>query len=160
GRYNDFQKGSIYFLKGEPEAFMIRGSIRKKWKDEGGVRRPGYPTTDEKPVAGSAQGRYNNFKSAKKGEDDHRAIYWHPKVGAHLVRGEIRYEWLKKGGIAGLGYPITDEEDYIGRNGHTGRISRFQKGIIIHYWDGPSTYVVSSEKGQKVLFSIRASIGV
>lgn len=157
GRYNDFQKGSIYYRKGEPEAFMIWGPIRKKWRTVGGVRFLGYPTTDERSVEGSAPGRYNDFKSAREEERDQRSIYWHPKTGAHVVRGAIHYEWLAKGGVTRLGYPITDEEDYIGKNGQKGRISRFQKGAIIHYWDGASTYV-SYEKSQRIWFSIRAGI--
>jgi uncharacterized protein with LGFP repeats len=56
------------------------------------------------------------------------AIYWHPKIGASVVRGAIGEKWAELGSERGLlGYPVSDED--ITEDGE-GRYSDFQGGSI------------------------------
>lgn len=79
----------------------------------------GGATTDE----GRAKdwGRYRHYQNA--------SIYWHPDVGAHVVRWEIRQKWEQLGWEHGvLGYPISDTEETAGGQ----KVNHFQGGSI--YW--------------------------
>ena len=121
GRFNDFEKGAIYWTP-TLGAHALGREIREKWgmfKWEAGPF--GYPITDETP-AFDGIGRFVHFERA--------SIYWSPKTGAHEVHGSIRDKWAALGWAKGiLGYPITDETptpDKIGRFNH------FERGSI--YW--------------------------
>lgn len=47
GRYNDFENGGSIYWHPRTGAHAVYGEIRKKWLSVGGVRRCGYPKTDE-----------------------------------------------------------------------------------------------------------------
>jgi len=117
GRYNVFQRGSIYWTEREG-AHEVHGVIRDKWKDvgwEAGVL--GYPITDEVATPDGA-GRYNVFERG--------SIYWTEATGAHAVHGRIRDKWKELGWESGaLGYPVSDEYATEG-----GRKNDFQRGSI------------------------------
>lgn len=71
------------------------------------------------------------------------SLFWSAETGAHLVTGDIREEYLRRGGPTGeLGYPIEDECDLYEP---MGRISRFEKGDIV--WTLHSGTVVRRRDG-------------
>lgn len=117
GRYNHFQRGSIYWTWGTG-AHEVHGSIRDKWASIGWERSYlGYPTTDE-TVTPDGYGRYNHFQRG--------SVYWSPASGAHEVQGAIREKWASIGWERSrLGYPTTDEFSVNG-----GKRSNFQGGFI------------------------------
>ncbi|ATB27278.1 N-acetylmuramoyl-L-alanine amidase [Melittangium boletus] len=123
GRFNHFQKGSIYWTP-ETGAWEVHGLIRAKWEALGwetGVL--GYPTTGEMATPDGV-GRFNHFKK----DGTLGSIYWTPELGAWEVHGLIRAKWEALGWETGvLGYPTTDETatpDGVGRFNH------FKKGGI------------------------------
>ncbi len=74
GRYNVFQRGSIYWTP-ETGAHEVHGVIRDKWKETGWETGPlGYPISDEYAVAG---GRRNDFQ--------HGSITFDPATGVATV---------------------------------------------------------------------------
>lgn len=125
GRYNHFDRGSIYWHP-DTGAHEVHGAIRDKWSALGWESGDlGYPITGERATADGV-GRYNHFQ--------HGSIYWTPETGAQAVMGAIHDKWADTGWESGiLGYPTTDERttpDGIGRYNH------FEEGSI--YWT-PST---------------------
>ncbi|MFY0573874.1 LGFP repeat-containing protein [Cystobacter fuscus] len=121
GRYNHFERGSIYWTPATG-ARVVMGSIRVKWEQLGWERSVlGYPITDEMTTPDMV-GRYNHFEQG--------SIYWTPETGAHEVHHLIREKWAALGWEKSpLGYPTTDEmttPDTVGRYNH------FQNGSI--YW--------------------------
>jgi uncharacterized protein with LGFP repeats len=142
GRYNHFQKGSIYWTS-QSDAHEIHGLIREKWASLGWERSfLGYPITDE-TSAPDGRGRYNHFQGG--------SVYWTPETNAHEVHGAIRDKWSALGWERSfLGYPVSDELATPG----PGRYSQFQGGAI-HWtpYTGPrevrgvgSHYVISLDK--------------
>ncbi|WP_394831503.1 peptidoglycan DD-metalloendopeptidase family protein [Pendulispora rubella] len=117
GRYNVFDRGSIYWTP-STDAHEVHGAIRDKWSDskwEAG--HLGYPITDEF-TAPDGNGRFNVFEGG--------SIYWTSWTGAHEVRGAIRDRWKDEGWEKGrLGYPTSDEHD-VGSD----RQSDFEHGSI------------------------------
>lgn len=117
GRYNAFQRGSIYWTPGTG-AHEVHGDIRRIWAGTGwelGVL--GYPVTDETSTP-SRFGRYNAFQRG--------SIYWSPATGAHEVYGAIRDAWSATGWESGaLGFPTSGEISIPG-----GRMNTFQGGDI------------------------------
>ncbi len=117
GRYNHFQRGSIYFTPATG-AHEVIGDINNKWVAlgrEAGLL--GYPLTDETKTPDGV-GRFNHFQNG--------SIYWTPTTGAHEVHGPIRAKWESLGWETGaLGYPVKDEYAVTG-----GRESEFQKGFL------------------------------
>lgn len=102
GRYNHFQRGSIYWHP-DTGAFEMHGAIRKKYLALGADGSfLGYPTTDETGCPDGV-GRFNHFQAG--------SIYWTPRTGAHEVHGLIRGFWAQHGWERNpeLGYPLTDE---------------------------------------------------
>lgn len=66
-------------------------------------------------------GRYRHYEGG--------SIYWHPRTGAHEVRGLIRQRWAQLNWELGyLGYPVTDEIDTVDGGG---RVSRFEGGELV-----------------------------
>ncbi len=121
GRYNHFQRGSVYWTPGTG-AQEMRGPVFDAWGRLGWERSGlGYPTSGES-VTPDGRGRYNAFQFG--------TIYWSATTGAHEVRGAILGAWGKTGWERGpLGYPTSDEYDIPG-----GRASDFQGGRIT--WSG------------------------
>ena len=121
GRYNHFQRGSIYWTP-RSGAHEVHGAIRDKWANLGWERSfLGYPLTDEMDM-GDRRGRYNNFQGG--------TIFWSPQTGAHVIHGAIMPKWVSLSGSRGfLGYPMSDE--MTAPDGH-GHYVHFQGGSI--YW--------------------------
>ncbi len=121
GRYNHFKGGSIYWHP-KTGAHEIHGDIRRKWADLGWEKSfLGYPTSDHSKTA-DQKGRFVHFQRG--------SIYWHPKTGAHVVKGGIKRKWAQFGKVKGLlGYPVTDE---LATPDRKGRFNHFQGGSI--YW--------------------------
>lgn len=100
-------------------AKLVRGSILSRYRkmgEENGVL--GVPTSDEQD--GYAAGtRISHFKKGM--------IVWSQSTGAWELHGSIakKYRWLGREG-GKLGLPVSNEENY-----HGGRISRFQRGVIV-----------------------------
>jgi uncharacterized protein with LGFP repeats len=77
GRYNHFQRGSIYWTL-STGAHLIYGAIRDKWASLGWERSfLGYPTSDEIPTP-DRKGRMNYFQRGR--------IYWYPNTGAYVAQ--------------------------------------------------------------------------
>ncbi|MBV8066983.1 MAG: hypothetical protein JO113_03320, partial [Candidatus Eremiobacteraeota bacterium] len=55
------------------------------------------------------------------------SIYAAPRIGPHIVRGEVRRLFLQLGGVKTLGFPLTDE---IPSPDGFGRMTRFEHGTI------------------------------
>lgn len=142
-RYNNFKNGGSIYWRNGAGAFLVYGEIYRKWISLGGEGGfLGYPTTDELPTPG-ANGRYNDFRSG--------SIYWSAATGAHAVYGDIRARYLSLGGPASfLGFPTTDETDIPGA---TGRMQKFERGVIS--WYGSADSIVVSG-GAKYNFSVDA----
>ncbi|MFD3510316.1 LGFP repeat-containing protein [Nocardia sp. NPDC058666] len=117
GRFNHFQKGSIYWSVGTG-AHQISGPIRDKWAALGWESSPlGFPLTDV-AATGKGDGQFTMFPTG--------AIYWSSKTGAHATWGSIQADWTRAGGVTGrYGYPTSDEYDYQG-----GKAQDFQGGKI------------------------------
>jgi hypothetical protein len=84
GRYNHFEKGSIYWSP-TTGAHEIHGLIREKWANLGWERGYlGYPLTDETTSSDGVH-RFNTFQ--------YGALYWSPATGAYvegLPTGSVR----------------------------------------------------------------------
>jgi hypothetical protein len=61
-------------------------------------------------------------------------LYWSSGTGAFGVSGAILEHYLALGGPADLGFPLTDEQDILDKNGKStgGKLSRFEGPTI--YW--------------------------
>jgi hypothetical protein len=128
--------------------------IEQRWKMHGGVGALTQPVGDEMALGDAQGGRRRDFAgsvnprpggvSIRADDDDptcHRpprqpvpvagSIYWSPGTGAHIVLGEIRDEYLRRGAQESeLGYPVSDERRTAdGR----GRVSYFEHGSILWY---------------------------
>jgi hypothetical protein len=102
GRYNHFQRGSIYWHP-QTGAHEVHGAILAKYRELGAeASLLGYPTTDETATPDKV-GRFNHFQRG--------SIYWTPSTWAHEVHGLIRQFWAQHGWERNpeLGYPLTDE---------------------------------------------------
>jgi uncharacterized protein with LGFP repeats len=121
GRYNDFQRGSIYWSPATG-ALEIEGAIRDKWRALGaGGGFLGFPVTDETATADGV-GRFNHFEGG--------SIFWSGASGAWSVKGSIRDKWNALGGVSSsLGYPVSDE---MPSSDGTALLSRFQHGTICY----------------------------
>ena len=139
GRYNHFERGSIYWYP-RTGAFEVHGAIRDKWNKLGAETGPlHYPITDE-TAALDGEGRYNHFEGG--------SIYWHSRTGAFLVTGLIRDKWISLGAETGrLKYPMSDE---LPTADGTGRYNYFERGAI--YWHPRTgTFFVSGRIREKWL---------
>jgi uncharacterized protein with LGFP repeats len=58
------------------------------------------------------------------------SIFASPRTGAHFVIGEIRRLYLQQGGVARLGYPLTDE---VPTPDGMGLMTRFERGAVFWY---------------------------
>ena len=132
GRFNHFQRGSIYWTAGTA-AHEVYGSIRAKWAQLGWERGLlGYPTTGELPTPDMV-GRFNHFQ--------HGSIYWTASTGAHELHGSIRAKWAQLGWERSLlGYPTSDEFAV-----PKGRRSNFRHGSITYIAATRQTVVLKSQ---------------
>ena len=127
GREQLFQFCRMYYKTGSAKAHEVHGSILSKLLSLGGVRKIGFPVTNEMDVKKGTRtiGKYSDFES--------RTIYWSSTTGSFEVHGDIRKKYKECGGPAGaLGFPTSDEKDIPNHSG-TGKINSFQKGSICWY---------------------------
>jgi uncharacterized protein with LGFP repeats len=120
GRYNHFQRGSIYWTP-STGAWEVRGAIRAHWAalgwETGAV---GYPITDESGTPDGI-GRYNHFQRG--------SIYWTPSTGAWEIHGPNLNAFISVGGTQSpLRFPTSDVTPTL-----LGARSTFQGGYID--WD-------------------------
>jgi LGFP repeat len=81
GRFNHFQRGSIYWTP-QTGAHEVHGAIRDKYSAMGWERSPlGYPVSDEQATPGPS--RFSRFQGG--------SIYWTPETGPQEVYGSQNY---------------------------------------------------------------------
>ncbi len=87
-------------------AHAVWGGIRARWLATGGLAGPlGYPTASEAPAADGV-GRVSTFL----GPVGPGSIHYRPELGALVLWGAIRVEWVQQGGLTGpLGAPTSEE---------------------------------------------------
>lgn len=108
----------------------VKGSIATTYKSLGGVSKLGYPTMNERAIAG---GVYQEFKTSSGKVTN---IYWKSGVGSYAVTGGIRTKLIQVGGVSKAGFPISKEI----KSG-TKVIQKFQKGTITYQPGKPTTFV-------------------
>jgi uncharacterized protein with LGFP repeats len=132
GRTQSFASGGFISWHPQIGAFAVWGAIAAKWLSVG-REQYGYPITDELPCP-DHRGRYNHFRTLQLPGHPEASIYWTSRTGAHEVHGAIRTAWAAQGweqgagNGRGLGYPISDEQDWPGVP-HA-RFGRFEFGEI------------------------------
>ena len=116
GRFVTFEHGSIYW-NAETGPHALKPEMFDAWGTTGyETGKLGYPTADEKSVAGGAVQEFQNGLVARA------------KGGtAHYVQGEIAKKFKDVGGADKLGFAKTDEVPVDG-----GAFTEFDKGYI--YW--------------------------
>lgn len=95
----------FYYVSRTRKAYANWGAIRDKFTQAGyEFGMLGWPNDDEYLLPDGA-GYFQRF--------DHGYIYWHPKFGAHIVKGMIFDNWAKNNWEKGVfGYPVSDEIAY------------------------------------------------
>ena len=131
GRAQSFESGKFICWHPQTGAFAVWGAIAAKWLSIG-REQFGYPITDEL-LSPDHHGRFNHFRTLQFPDHPEASIYWTSVTGAHEVHGAIRTAWAAQGWEhttqdSGLGYPISDEQDWPGQP-HS-RLNRFQFGEI------------------------------
>jgi uncharacterized protein with LGFP repeats len=117
-----FTQGDIYWSE-KTGAWEIRGGIRQKWEDLGGLSALGLPVTGEVYLPGG--GARSTFSSGY-------SIVWGPTTGAHAIGSGALSTWTALGaGTSKLGFPVANEQYLAG-----GAKVSFQNGGI--YWS-PAT---------------------
>jgi hypothetical protein len=94
------QNNSFYYYSSKTNAVTENGgAIRDRYTKEGAEHgNLGWPEIDQVALEGGAFQRFN-----------HGHIYWTPKYGAYVVRGNIFDTWAKQNWEKGpLGFPISD----------------------------------------------------
>ena len=88
----------------------------------------GNPIHEERSTP-DGTGRYRTYQTS---DGLYASIHWTPECGAHETHGQIRLQWERLGFEASfLGYPTTDEKDYVQDGEIKGRIGEFQGGYIV-----------------------------
>lgn len=127
GKEQIFQRSRMYYKNGTGRAQEVHGAILNKFLAIGGVRKWGFPVTNESDVRGGStvKGKFSEFEGC--------TIYWKSGIGAFEVHGDIRKKYNDLGGPLGkLGFPTSDESDIPDHSG-AGRINSFEKGCINWY---------------------------
>jgi hypothetical protein len=119
GRFNHFQKGSIYWTP-QTGAHEVHGDILAKWTGLGAeLSALGYPISDESNLPG---GKYNNFQ--------HGAIGWTPAGGAYPV---FRPAGLTNGGLDWKGKAVAPPANPVFDAAHSGaRANATDKDRLAH----------------------------
>lgn len=109
-----------------------RDRDRDRGGDQGGgpimatYRQWGGPTgalgapTDEEHSTADGRGRVRDFERG--------TIFWAPDTGAHVVRGAIRDEYMRRGGPQAMGYPTSDQTQDPDGDGSV--VQHFENGTI------------------------------
>ncbi|MGY5851375.1 LGFP repeat-containing protein [Salegentibacter sp. F14] len=130
-----FQHCRMYYKYGTAKAYEVHGAILSKFIATGGIRKWGFPVTNESDVIKNINnkakivGKFSEFEGC--------TVYWKSGLGAFEVHGSIRKKYeLMKGPLGKLGFPTSDESDIPDYSGR-GRINSFEKGCINWYgsWD-------------------------
>jgi hypothetical protein len=135
GKEQKFQGCRMYHKNGEDFAREVHGAILKRFLAIGGVRKWGYPVSNESDVKNGSRisGKYSEFEGC--------TIYWSGHSGAFEVHGDIRRKYQDiKGPLSDLGFPISNEVDIPGVSG-AGRMSCFEKGSILWYGNWSSIII-------------------
>lgn len=120
GRRQRFQGGAIYQIRGRG-ARAVYGAIHNRYIDDlSGHQGPlGLPVTSVIPAVDG--GQLVAFGGGN--------VFWHPDVGAHVVRPPILDRYIRLGKASGrLGYPISDAMP----TGEHEETVYFQHGLIRH----------------------------
>lgn len=134
GRYQQFERGRMYYKNGSQKAFEVHGAILGRYVKLGSYRKWGFPISDELSVkrGSSTVGKLSEFERC--------SIYWSPSSGAYEVHGDIRKKYIQEGGATGrLGFPTSNESDIPNVNG--ARYNTFQNGTIAWFGRWSKTYV-------------------
>ena len=141
------QHAVFYHKNGAPSAHEVHGFILQKFQATGGIKKWGWPASDETIVEGlrdcpgaSGGGPSLCFRrEVRLSEFENASFYWSAATGACNIYGHIRVKWLDLGGpTSPLGLPTTDELDIPGG----GRYNGFEKGAITWYGSFESIEVV------------------
>ncbi len=128
GKEQVFQKVRMYHKTNEPHAFEVHGAILTRYIAIGGVRKWGFPVTNESDVKDKAKviGKSSQFESC--------TIYWSSSTGAYEVHGSIRKKYVEEygGPCSDLGFPTSNEFSIPGISG-SAQMNTFQKGSILWY---------------------------
>ncbi|KRE79482.1 hypothetical protein [Arthrobacter sp. Soil763] len=118
----------------EPAAFAVPGAIGAKWAAlEGAAGDLGAPTAEQACADGLCSQEFEGG-----------AIFWTSATGAHAVlqtAGRTGPAWYAKGGLAAVGYPLTDEAELAG-----GTIQKFSTGRVLA-WSGAKLLEFSTRSG-------------
>lgn len=126
-----FERGVIIIAPKATQAFVLTGLIWKKWERqfaEAGVL--GYPTSNILGASGGGQ----------KAIFEDGVVYLAPGASDAFIitNASIRGKWDSLGAEGGaLGYPTTD----IAATRNTGRVVKFQGGVIWHPLNQASFYI-------------------
>jgi hypothetical protein len=137
-----FQNGSIYWKNSVPGTSpeVVLEPVRLKWGLLGWENSVlGWPLIDTFPILGP------NNELGLIQEFEFGTIYV-SRAGVFEVHGAIRQKFIEMGGVAAVGFPTTDEEEFP----QGGRSSSFNKGsgTTLYWW--PDTGVIPI-KGDIVL---------
>lgn len=133
GKQQIFQAARMYFKNGAARSHEVHGSILSRFLATGGVRKWGFPVTDEVDVVRPGPRPGSATKIGRSSEFEWATFFWSSRTGAFEVHGSIRKKYMECGGPAGeLGFPTSDETDIPGASGPA-RINSFQKGSICWY---------------------------
>jgi hypothetical protein len=140
GRISFFSKGCIYW-SGAFGAVPVLGQIYLDYQQLGGSKVLGFPKNPASAVPGG-------FEQVFEGAN---LYYRQGASSAHEVHGGILAKFLAQGGVAKLGFPVTNEADVKDKDGHaTGKSSEFEHGTI--YWSpGTGAFEVHGDIRQKYL---------
>lgn len=123
--------------------------ISQKYQQLGGPGNwLGDPTHEERATPDGV-GRYRSYAGVPGWS---AAIHWHPDFGAHETHGAIRAKWGSLNWENGfLGYPISDEKEWMDGDRCLGRIGEFENGAIGWFSDRDECVVLKrTEDGRLV----------
>ncbi|ALU39594.1 hypothetical protein AS188_07345 [Kocuria flava] len=125
GVYQQFSRGATFYWSAPTGAWPVQftGAIGQRFAAAGHEYGYGYPTTDERRIAGGA---YQVFRS---GANVHKVL-WSPGNGARTVKenSAIGQKWKAAGYERGYGFPVTDEYRW-----GTEVQQRFSNGHTVHW---------------------------
>lgn len=103
GLFVQFERGGSVLWTPTTGARTLRGPVREAWWRAGGTAGIlGYPTRSEAAV-GDGVGTFAEFEGRG-------SILATASTGAHVIHGTVRDYWYGRGGVNGLGYPVTDQK--------------------------------------------------
>ena len=165
GRYNHFEKGSIYWTQ-ELGAHEILGAIYDKWANLGWeTGYLGYPISNEGTITTPVgkRGRYQHY--------EHGSIYYNEdkNIGPYVVHEKITKRWSEsdlKWEQGALGYPVNDTQgvtqnamnETISNNFQGGSIS-WNKIINMHNVTKLTPGEAIKKKYQQLTASLGTSVG-